>query len=46
VARAETVGGNVVEPAREKWGSYGGSFTDPTALWNIAVGAGQPIAAE
>jgi uncharacterized protein len=47
LAHAETAGGSVVEPAREKWGSYGGSFTDPDGyLWNVAVGAGQPIAAE
>jgi uncharacterized protein len=47
LAQAETVGGSVVEPAREKWGSYGGTFTDLDGyLWNVAVGADQPIAAE
>ncbi len=47
LAQAESAGGTVVEPAREKWGSYGGSFADPDGYpWNVAVGAGQPIAAE
>jgi hypothetical protein len=40
-------GGTVVEPGREKWGSYGGSFADPGGyLLCVGVGAGQPIAAE
>jgi predicted enzyme related to lactoylglutathione lyase len=47
LAQAEAAGGTVVEPAREKWGSYGGSFADPDGYpWNVAVGAGQPIVAE
>jgi len=47
LAEAETAGGRIVEPGREKWGSYGGHFADPDGyLWNVGVGAGQPIAAE
>ncbi len=47
LAEAETAGGRIVEPAREKWGTYGGHFADPDGyLWGVAVGAGQPIAAE
>jgi predicted enzyme related to lactoylglutathione lyase len=47
LAQVDAAGGTVVEPGREKWGSYGGTFTDPDGyLWNVAVGAGQPIAAE
>jgi hypothetical protein len=33
-------GGTVVEPGREKWGSYGGSFADPGGyLLCVGVGA-------
>lgn len=47
LAKAEAAGGKVVEPAREKWGKYGGGFADPDGYpCNVAVGAGQPIAAE
>ena len=44
---AEAAGGTIVEPGHDKWGSYGGHFADPDGyLWNVGVGAGQPIAAE
>jgi predicted enzyme related to lactoylglutathione lyase len=47
LAQGEAAGGKVVEPAREKWGSYGATFADPDGhLWSLGVGAGQPIAAE
>lgn len=47
LAQVEAAGGSVVEPAREKWGSYDCVFADPDGyLWNVGVGAGQPIAAE
>jgi catechol 2,3-dioxygenase-like lactoylglutathione lyase family enzyme len=47
LAEAEAAGGTVVEPGRDKWGTYGGHFADPDGyLWNVGVGAGQPIAAE
>jgi predicted enzyme related to lactoylglutathione lyase len=47
LAQAEAAGGKIVEPGREKWGSYGGSFADPDGYpWNVGMGAGQPIAAE
>jgi uncharacterized protein len=47
LAEAEAAGGRIVEPGHEKWGSYGGHFADPDGyLWNVGVGAGQPIAAE
>jgi len=44
---AEAAGGTIVEAGREKWGTYGGHFADPDGyLWNVGMGAGQPIAAE
>jgi uncharacterized protein len=47
LAQAESAGGRIVEPGREKWGTYGGHFADPDGyLWNVGVGADQPIAAE
>jgi uncharacterized protein len=47
LTQVEAAGGTVVGPGREKWGSYGGTFTDPDGyLWNVGMGAGQPIAAE
>jgi predicted lactoylglutathione lyase len=47
LAEAETAGGRIIEPGRDKWGTYGGHFADPDGyLWNVGVGAGQPIAAE
>jgi len=47
LTEAEAAGGTIVEPGRDKWGTYGGHFADPDGyLWNVGVGAGQPIAAE